>query len=269
MLKTIDEILKKYASYWDDFPVPAPEPPKPEEIVKVKPSIPETTGHTVLPKPIPLPKQPERPLSKRDMFEKGSPEWVAENETHKFLTETQQDYQGAKGWINHPGLQGLVAKTMDKLVAEHPEQYFQWKLNMKLKLQPWLYDAAKSLIEKDPTTALYERIYRFPELAGTKRDMSFDGMKMPATLNAKLFWDVRNLMVKELAAKDKLINEKVFDEMMLRKMRQLTGVLAKTDPEFYHMFIEHLPITTKKFVGQMERVRNPSDDIKLKNKTKL
>ena len=290
MIKTADEILIKYAALFDDFPVPPPELPRPEDLVVSKPK--ETTdlpkdSPSAYPMPIPVPKKPfdedelnrldeelealkvqnpivpakteKKPLSVRDTEEEppmGTAEWAAKHHTQEFLKGVKQPW---RGWIRDPANWPLVEKTMSKLVEEHPEHYFAWDLHRRQELLPWLYPAGKKLIEVDPMIALMKEIWRFREL----RDMQTE------------LW--KRVMDREInrSSHDPKSSGQMFPGRILNNMRHLAGEIADTDPEFYLDYIAGKPITTEQFDQKAKRVwkdkidLGKAEEIKSKHKTKF
>lgn len=262
MLKALDEILIKYAASFDDFPIPAPIPPKKEDLEVIVPIAPEKDiSEQKLPAPISLP-QISRPLSQRDIKEEGpgpqvgTPEWAAKEHTQEFLKGTKQPY---RGWIRDPRNKALTVKTMDKLVRDHPEDYFSWDLNRRLELLPWLYPAGKGLIEKNPTAALMKEIWRFREL----RD-----------LQTELWKGVMEQQINR-TVDDPQSRVQVFPGDLFNKMRKLAGEIAASDPEFYLLYIEGKKLSTPQFDELAKRVMKEKEDlgkaepVKLPFKTKF
>ncbi len=248
VLHITDEIIKKFAAIMDDFPVPAPTVPKSEELSSVEPELPES-------KPIDLPK----PISIRDKIDEPSPgtaEWAAKYHTQEFLRGVKQPY---RGWIRQPENKALVEQTMEKLVHESPENYFSWDLHRRPELLSWLYPAAVSLIKKDPITALVKEIYRFKEL----KDLQTDLWK--AVLGEEISRSVF----------DPKSSGKIFQNKLFNQIRHLAGLIAESDPEFYWLYIEGKPITTKQFDETARRILKQKEElgktkpIKLPYKTKL
>lgn len=290
MFKTADEILIKYAASFDDFPVPPPEPPKPEDLIVPAPKeLPkeESEPHkTNLPIPIPLPKkvltkedleqidkeleelgvghtsspkkEEKKPLSMRDVDDPpmGTAEWAAKHHTQEFLKGVKQPW---RGWIRDPANWPLVERTMNQLVEEHPEHYFSWDLHRRQELLPWLYPAGKKLIEVDPMMALMKEIWRFREL----RDLQTE------------LW--KKVIEKEIqrSSQDPQSSGQLFPGRILNNMRHLAGEIADTDPEFYLDYIAGKPVTTEQFDEKAKRVwkekldLGKAEEAKLKYKTKL
>jgi len=261
MLKTLDEILIKYAASFDDLPILAPEPPKFDELT-VQPASQKEDTETKLPTPIPVPvPAKQRPLSQRDTEEEsepstGTPEWSAKYHTQEFLKGVKQPY---RGWIRDPSNRLLVVKTMDKLVRDNPGNYFSWDLHRRLELLPWLYPAGKQLIEKDPTAALMKEVWRFREL----RD-----------LQTELWKGVMDQHINRTVG-DPTAGVRVFPGDLFNKMRKLAGEIAASDPEFYLLYIEGKKLTTPQFDAMARRVMREKEDlnkarpVRLPFKTKL
>ena len=259
MLTALNEILAKYAASFDDFPVLAPEPPKPEDLVSIKPTQSEDDTGQKLPIPIPL---PAKPLSQRDTKEDdiepqtGTPEWSAKYHTQEFLKGVKQPY---RGWIRDPRNKVLMIKTMDRLVKDHPGDYFSWDLHRRQELQSWLYPAGKRLIETNPTAALMKEIWRFREL----RD-----------LQTELWKGVMEQQINRTVG-DSKSGGQVFPGDLFNKMRKLAGEIAASDPEFYLLYIEGKKLSTKQFDELAKRVMSEKEDlgkakpVKLPFKTKL
>jgi len=245
MLNTKDEILFKFASLLADFPIEAPEPPNPEDIKTMPPSkAPEQKVDVV--KPIEFSVEPEH----------GSGEWMAKHHPREFLLETKNPY---RGWIRDPAYRELTKNIMDSLVDKNPENYFAWNLNRREELKPWLYPAAKSIIQKDSLAALILEIYKFTEL----QDLNTELWK--AVLDKEITRSAFDYKSRGIPFAHKIFN----------KMRHLAGRIASTDPEFYNLYIEGKPVTTKQFDEEARRVLKQKEDlgkykpIKLRYKTKL
>lgn len=253
MLKTTDEIMIKFASFWDDFPVKSPEPPRPEELELVPPTtLPETNSKIL--KPIEI--EPKKDKDIKPELEHGTAEWAAKNFPKEFLKGVKQPY---RGFIRDPANVELVRETMDKLVRYRPQNYFDWDLYSRQELRDWLYPAAKALIKKDPIVALMKEIYRFNELKD---------------LNTELWKEVLDKEISRSAFSDKSKGE-LFVGTIFNKMRHLAGRIATDDPEFYLLYIEGKPVTTKQFDLEARRVMKQkeelgkSEPIQLEHTTKL
>ncbi|MFA5023469.1 MAG: hypothetical protein WC523_00730 [Patescibacteria group bacterium] len=253
MIGIKDEILFKFAALLDKLAIDIPVPPKTEELEVMPPEKSTDLSQTV---PVPL-EIKEKPISNRDVEPKqGTAEWAAKYHTQEFLRGTKQPY---RGWIRQPENQTLVKNTMNELVEKSPEDYFAWDLHRRIELKPWLYPAAKALISKDPMIALMKEIYRFDELTD---------------LNTELWKAVLDKQISR-SAHDPESKGDVFLNNIFNKMRHLAGRIAVTDPEFYWLYIEGKPVTTKQFDEEAKRVLKQkqelgkSEPVKLKYKTKL
>lgn len=267
MRNTRDEILYKMAAEYDDLdlslpipiPVPIPEvpnfsPPEEQKSEIDMSRFPSASGVlneeedpvSVGPSPIEVPpqegeKKEEGPSLKDPTEEvfypggtegegpdpnapKGSPEWYAYHNTREFLKGSQLRYRGQ--FREDPP---LTRKTMDWLVKENPEDYFRWDLNRRHEFKPWLFAAGDSWIEKDPHSALLARVYKLPEL------------RVPE-FTTKM-WD--KLMQSEMDRAAETDTGEMFPGEFKRFMRQLAGVIAVTDPEFYKENIYGKPISSK------------------------
>jgi hypothetical protein len=271
MIKTSDEILRIFAGLLDDFPsVPIPKPPKPEELKPIettKEKDDDEKNTPLLPIPIPIPpkdeweskeplsirdKKPEdirsqKQISIRDEKEKepehGSPEWQAKYHTHEFLRGVYVPWD--RYYIDDPiRREEIVSKTMDKLVYDNPENYFEWRLYKKNDLKPWLIPSAVSLIEKDPLDALGKEIWRYGELG---------------PLLKELWVAVFEHEIKR-SVKDPQLGGQILPGILRKKIRALAGEIATADPEFYMTYIKgkstdkSMGLTTKEFDEKAERV---------------
>jgi hypothetical protein len=241
MIKVADEILQRYASllsYEDLYnKVPVPDVPKTEELELVEHDNTKESEKGDL-SPIELPDVVhETQVVEEKEPERGTAEWEAKYHTQEFLKGVKQPY---RGWIRDPANKDLVENTMKKLIDENPSAYFSWDLHRRQELKSWLYPAAIALISEDPVEALMKEIYRFSELSG---------------LNTELWKEVMNHEIIR-SMTDPSSSGKVFGGKLFNKMRQLAGRIAISDPEFYSMFIEGKPITTKDFDGTAKRMLN-------------
>jgi hypothetical protein len=227
MIKTYDEILIKYAASFDDL-VPIPDVPTFGELGTEKPK--DSDRSTFLPEPLPVP-ETKKPISARDNdqdSQMGSPEWAAKNHTQAFLLGVKEPY---RGFIRDPNNQSLVEKTMNKLVEETPENYFEWKLNRRHELLPWLHRAASNWIDKDPVSALMADIYKTEKLNN---------------LQPKLWEKAMNALISASSTQEQPW-AKLFPGHLFNKMRMLAGELAMNHSSFYLDRIAGKTITTKEF----------------------
>jgi len=168
MLNTRDEILFKFATEMDDFPdIPVPKPPVPTDLRPVDIDVEEEgdTEPTQIPIPIPIPEdtEDEKQISKREMPPRPPEEKfrkayeLALSNTHAFLTTTQSDFWGYKGWVKHPAVRPMVEYIMDGIVKNEPWIYFEWDLQKSRNgdiLVEWFDAAAESYIDKNPIGAV-------------------------------------------------------------------------------------------------------------------
>jgi hypothetical protein len=251
-----DEILKIFADILGNLPnIPIPDPPRPEDLNIVNPeesieSKDEEVKH-ITPMPIPLPIdeswKPKGPISIRDEkeIEHGSPEWQAKYHPHEFLRGVYTPWD--RYYIDDPtNREAIVSKTMQKLIQDNPQDYFNWHLYKKQDLKAWLIPSAESLIKKDPLDALGKEIWKYGELGPLLKEL----------------W--KNAFSREI---DRTINDpgssgQVLPGILRKKIRSLAGEIATADPEFYMMYIKGKPtdrntgLTTKEFDEKAERVYN-------------
>ena len=243
MINTRDEIIRKFASEFDDLPevdpIRFPSTVKELERQEVPEIDPERFPGTV--KELERQEEPVKPpISQRDERRRfvdpyeerglvpgkydgtdwpwedprpGSDEWEAQHHTQEYLRGVNMPY---RGYARDPQFDHITKATMDRLVAVDPSKYFEWGLRMRQELKPWMVPAAEALIDKDPYSALLKGIYK-------------QGEEIKHLL-PKLWKDV---MESEFRRSSESESGQFFPGMLFNRMRALAGELARTNPEFY------------------------------------
>ncbi len=235
MLNTRDEILFKFAA---ELPgPPAPEPPS--DIEELRPVFPKPLEPEIEEEGEIKTEVTELPISVPHPMEN-----FADRNEKAFLTDTQTDYKGYKGYVRVPELQPIVERKMDEIVRDRPWVYFEWKLYSPHRhggaLQGWLYDATLSFLKKDPVRVIENRIF---DVTGTED--FYTEMWQEA-------WNVKK-GERPLSQRD----------IFFRQMRRLSSKIAEHDTEFYHLNIEESPFATLQDIRK-QRKRERDKNIFLK-----
>lgn len=204
-----------------------------------------------------MPKPPVAPWAKKPLSKRDRPEEydlsdisqgmidLAEKNTKRFLTDTQTDFEGFKGFVLNPRLSPLVEKKMNEIVESAPEKYFEWQLyhpkRHRGELQKWLYRAAISYIKNDPVGVILNKVFEVPNL-----DRFYNEIWLQA-------WDQKG---PEYIDKKFLSRRERLDDEFLKQMTRLSDRIATTDPEFYELYIESSPLKTDTGVRTREQRQN-------------
>lgn len=248
-MKTKDEIMIAFAAAFEEHR-PISKEPISGETEYIPEFVPEK-------KPEPRP-EPIKPISIRDkelietpisdvfshydtslVPHRESPEIVdfATNNPERFLTA--RVYPDSPMSPRMPHNKRLVSAMMQDLVTKGPHFYFSWGLYKPEKVaylgRHWIDQATKSLIQKEPLSALHYKISRIPAVSAYLVEI----------------WE---------AVEKKFGGPKQADRMLegqsLNDMRYLAGKIAAYYPEYYIKNIRGRPVTLPKhdrFVSEFSK----------------
>lgn len=129
----------------------------------------------------------------------------------KLLSQHPAKYV-AQGLHKKPELHGLTESVIVQLIKYDPSTYFYYKLHKDPSFAKYNMSAAKSLIEKEPLSAvLLYKIQREPE---------FDSLIKDLMDNLLSYLTEKNIGVYP-------------DSLVAKEMKIMLRVIKKTDPQFY------------------------------------
>lgn len=249
MLKTRDEIIKKFGEIINIAAKEEDLPMIPEEEVEligqdVKPKyqdIYETDqgSEKLLEKKIQRSQKTVNDNSKYyplktlyDYSQSGAPADAIEVATKypkTYLLATQKPYP--KGYVAQRQYDNLTDMVMANLIGTEPENYFHWKLNRRFELrEKWFNPACVALMEKNP-----EELLMVPGLLSAN---NFIGAGLLPVLWVQLF------RAGTIYNDNKTV--KTSNSYVARKVKELIGLIAKHEPEFFDKYVEPLVWPTKK-----------------------